>query len=233
MHDNSLLLEALSGFARTLLTPYDVDAVLTDLSAKLTEVLGLAGSGVTLASEGKLRFATAFPPDFEELERVQQDTQAGPCVSAYRTGQPVVVADLRSQEEVWPRYTPVAARVGVLAVAGIPLRLQDHAVGALNLYHAQPRDWTASDLATAGVMADMATGYLINASKLDQQEQLNRHLQHALDSRIVIEQAKGVVANAHHVSMDEAFARIRNHARAHNATVHTVAAAIASLGLRI
>jgi AmiR/NasT family two-component response regulator len=82
-------------------------------------------------------------------------------------------------------------------------------------------------------MADMATGYLINASKLDQQEQLNRHLQHALDSRIVIEQAKGVVANAHHVSMDEAFARIRNHARAHNATVHTVAAAIASLGLRI
>src|SRR4051812_29837203 len=152
MHDSSLLLEALSGFARTLLTPYDVDFVLTDLSAKLTEVLGLAGSGVTLASEGKLQFATAVPPEFEELERVQQSTQAGPCVSAYQTGQPVVVADLRTREEVWPRYTPVAARVGVLAVAGIPLRLQDHAVGALDLYHAQPRDWTASDLAAAGVM---------------------------------------------------------------------------------
>ena len=112
------------------------------------------------------------------------------------------------------------------------MHLEERNVGALNLYSTSVRPWTERDLAAATVMADMATAYLINASVYDKQKRLAEQLPQALDSRVVIEQAKGVLANEHDISVDEAFERIRKHARAHGATVQTVAEAVVDVGLR-
>jgi len=104
---------------------------------------------------------------------------------------------------------------------------------ALNLYSREPRDWSEEDITVAGVMADMATGYIVNASKLVQQRQLNTQLQHALDSRVVIEQAKGITAQRCGITVEEAFQRIRHHARSHNNTLRSVADAIVHAGLQV
>ena len=113
------------------------------------------------------------------------------------------------------------------------MRLTGSAFGALNLYGAGEREWPEDDIAAAVVMADMATNYLINASQMRQQDRLNEQAQRALDSKAIIEQAKGIVANQHDTTVDHAFNRIRTHARHHNVTVRSVAEAIVHLGMRI
>jgi GAF domain-containing protein len=233
-YDHGLFLQTLSRFTRTLLTPYDVDAVLAELAEPLTGVLGLTGSGVALATEGSLQTVTATPPQLLDLEHLQRDTHTGPCAQAVQTGTVVTVADLRKEPaDRWPAYHATAERLGMIAVAGIPLRLNNQTLGALNMYDDHPREWSPADIEAATVMADMATGYLINASKLHQQQQLNQQLQSALDSRAIIEQAKGVIATADGISVNDAFERIRRHARKHNASVQDAAAAIVNLGMRI
>ena len=113
------------------------------------------------------------------------------------------------------------------------MRLADEVIGALDLYAAEPRDWSDDDMAAAGVLADMATGLLVNASKLQQHQQLNDQLHRALESRIVVEQAKGIIANARGIWPDTAFQVIRRHARSHNTSLRTVAEAIVTVGLRV
>lgn len=145
----------------------------------------------------------------------------------------VAVADLEKERDRWPEYCAVAERLRLVSVAGIPMRLGDNAVGALNLYDTAPRLWSPEDLAAAVVMADVATNYLISSSKLKQEQQLNDQLQHALDSKAVIEQAKGVVAYARDTTIDQAFDLIRGHARSNNVSVRSVAESIVHLSLRV
>lgn len=233
MYDRDLLVSELSGFTRTLLRPYDLDVALEDLAERVTDVLRLAGSGVSLVENDRLTYATAVPARVARVEQAQDESQNGPCMRAYRMREVVAVPDLRMHTEEWSAYCAAAQQVGVLAVAGIPMQFEDTMVGALNLYADGVRDWTAADLAVAQVLADMATGYLINASQLSQQQQLNEQLQRALDSRVVIEQAKGVVAATHGTSIDQAFQLIRQHARSHNASLRAVAEAVVHVGLKL
>jgi GAF domain-containing protein len=233
MYDHKLYLRTLSEFTRVLLTPYDIHAALVELADRVTHVLDLRGSGVSLAQGGRLEFDTGNKVDIAALEQVQQDTQSGPCVDAFHTGAPVVVADLTAETRRWPRYCQVAQQLGISAVASIPMRLDGQAVGAFNLYARGVRVWEPQDVAAAIVMADMATAYLINASHHHQQEQLAEQLQQALDARLLIEQAKGMLAARHQISPDQAFERLRHHARDRRAKVHAVAQAIVELGLDI
>ncbi|GAB3763517.1 GAF domain-containing protein [Nocardioides ginsengisegetis] len=233
MPDRRMFLQALSDFAHALIAPYDVEVVLGELTGHVTAVLGLAGSGVSLVQDGQLHFANAVNPAAIDLEQAQHDHRTGPCLDAIRTGEVVAIADLTDLGERWPEYVAVARRHGVSSVAGIPLTLVDATVGALDLYSHEPREWSAEELLTARVFADMATAYLVNASKLDQQRQLTEQLQRALDQRVVIEQAKGITAHAHGTGVDTAFALIRRHARDHNASVRVVAEAIVHAGLRV
>jgi GAF domain-containing protein len=233
VHDPSRFLKTLSEFARTLVSAYEVDTVLAGLTEQVSAVLALCSSGVTLDHDQKHRLVTALSPAAEALEQCQFEHRRGPCLEAYRTGKIVLVADLRNEVQRWPEYAAVAARHGVVAVAGIPLRLVDDTVGALNLYADQAREWSAEDIAAAGVLGDMATSYVINASKLDQQRQLNHQLKEALSSRIIIEQAKGITANAHQATVDVAFELMRRHARNHNTSLQRVAEAIVHAGLRV
>ena len=231
-HDESLYLKTLAEFTKTLLTSYDVDTMLGELTARLTGVLQLAGSGVSLARDGRLAFVMGLPERVVALEEEQIARQDGPCVESYRRSEVIAVDDLAAHGERWPHYAQVAEQVGIRAVAGIPMTLEDQRVGALNLYSTDVRAWSPRDLSAAQVMAHMATAYLINASMYENKRRLSEQLQQALDSRVVIEQAKGVLANEHGIGMDEAFERIRRHARSHGATVRAVSEAVVRVGLR-
>jgi len=233
MYDQTLFLHTLSRFAVVLPAHYDLEAALSELTESVTAVLGLSGSGVTMADEGRLRFVTAVSQASGDLERIQEEQQAGPCRDAYDTGEAVRVSDVRAESARWPEFAETAAHVGVAGVAGIPMRLADQIIGALNLYSPKPREWSDEDIAVAGVLADVATSYVVNASKLHQQEQLSEQLQHALESRVVIEQAKGITAQQSSVSVDQAYQLMRRHARSNNASLRTVAEAIVAVGLQV
>lgn len=233
MYDHSLFLRTVSEFSGRLLTPYDVDAVLKDLMARLVDVFDLAGAGMALAEDGELRSTVGFPARVDALEQIQNAEQAGPCVEAFRTGEVLAFPDLDRCADQWPAYCEAARARGLGSAVGIPLRLIGQSVGAVDLYATGRREWPEEDLEAAVVLADMVTAYLINASKLRQQEQLTEQLQQALESRTVIEQAKGVIAARNGVSIDEAFELIRRHARSHHVTVRGVADAIVTMGLEI
>ena len=232
-YDRKLFFHTLSRFAVVLPVRYDLQATLSELTESVTKVLGLSGSGVTMAEDGRLRFVTAVSDASAELERTQEKWRASPCWHAFETGEVVRVSDVRLESARWPEFSEAATRLNVAGVAGIPMRLADKVVGALNLYAAEPRDWADADVAVASVLADVATSYVVNASKLRQQEQLSEQLQEALESRIVIEQAKGITAQQHAVSVDEAYQRMRRHARANNASMRVVAEAIVAVGLEV
>jgi GAF domain-containing protein len=233
MYDRPLFLQTLSRFAVVLPAHYDLESALSELTESATQVLGLSGSGVTMAEEGRLRFITAVNEASEELERNQEQQQAGPCRDAYETGEVVRITDVRLESTRWPEFSATATRLNIAGVAGIPMRLADQVIGALNLYAPQPREWSDEDMAVAKVLADVATSYVVNASNLRQQEQLSEQLQQALESRIVIEQAKGITSQRNAITIDEAYHLIRGHARSNNASLRTVSEAIVAVGLRV
>ena len=233
IYDQPLFLQTLSRFAVVLPARYDLEDALTELTESVTAVLGLSGSGVTIAEEGQLRFVTAVSPAARELERIQESQQAGPCRDAYDKGEVVRVTDVRLEATRWPEFTATATRLGVAGAAGIPMRLDDQIIGTLNLYAPAPRKWSDEAIAVAVVLADVATSYVVNASKLRQQQQLSEQLQQALESRVVIEQAKGITAQQHSLTIDQAYQRMRRHARRNNASLRVVAEAIVAVGLRV
>jgi len=233
VYDHALFLQTVSRFSGQLLEPYDVDEVLGDLMRAFTAVFDLAGAGLALAEEGELRRTTGFPDHVSALEQVEQEHQAGPCVEAFRSGEVFVLEDLGQYADRWPAYCRAAEDLGLTGVVGVPLRLSGNHVGAVDLYSSRARPWPRDDLHAAQVLAHMVTAFLVNASKLRQQEQLTEQLQQALDSRTLIEQAKGIVAESKRISVDEAFELIRRHARSRRVTVRAVSEAIVGLGLRL
>jgi GAF domain-containing protein len=232
VYDHTLFVQTLSAFTHTLLTPYDTQTMLEELTERVSAVFDLTGSGVMLAVEGHLTLASAVPTAVADLERVEEDLESGPSWEAFRAGSPVTVADLGAHQHGWGRLREEAERLGLRSVAVVPMRLGEWRVGTLGLYAGEPREWPEEDVAAATALADMATGYLVNASKLRQQEQLAEQLQTALDTRVVIEQAKGMVAAAEGITVDEAFARIRRYARDRNLLLRAVAQQVVSEGLR-
>ena len=233
VYDQQLFLQTLSRFAKVLPAHYDVETALEELTESVTAVLGLFGSGVTMTGDGRLRFVTAVSEAAGELERIQEDQQSGPCQDAFDTGGVIRVTDVRLESAKWPEFAAAATRLGVAGVAGIPMRLADEVVGALNMYAAEPREWSEDDIAVACVLADVATSYVINASKIRQQQQLSEQLQQALESRVVIEQAKGITAQLRRVTVDQAYLLMRGHARSNNASMRVVAEAIVAVGLQV
>ena len=235
MHDESLFLQTLSRFAVVLPARYDLSDALSELTESVTAVLGLSGAWVTMADNGQLSFLTLVSKDSAAMARdhAQLHPFPCPCQDAYTSGEVVRVSDVREESARWPAFSASATRLSIAGVAAIPMRLADLTIGALNLYAPEPREWSDEDIAVAAVLADMATSYVVNASKLLQQQQLSEQLQHALDSRVVIEQAKGIVSQRRAISVDQAYQLIRSHARRNNATLRSVAEAIVGVGLRV
>ncbi len=224
-------MQTLSEFVATLVEDFTVSDVLHDLAERATAVVGADSAGVCLQHDGHLRFVTALDERCSRLERVQESEQAGPCVDALRADKVVAVADLAAAPG-WGGYGRAAREAGIAAIAGIPMRLGGQKIGTLNLYSNTRRDWSEEDLDAARVLADIASSYVINASKLAKQRRLNEQLQEALNSRVVIEQAKGILAAERGISVDEAFELLRRHARSYRTSLRSVAEAVVSLGLR-
>jgi GAF domain-containing protein len=232
--DLDALLQTLERFAATLTRDYAIDDVLRELAEQVAVVVGVMGAGVILVRRGELAHAVAPLDAIAHLERVVEDQQTGPCVDVLRSRQPVMVSDLTDAEfgRRWPEYVAQAEAGGIRAVAVVPMFTGNQILGVLGLYDSRRRTWTDEDLRAARVLADTASSYLVHSVELDQERTTNAQLQTALTSRILIEQAKGVLAEARGIGVDEAFQVLRKHSRDHNALIHDVAAAVVNLHLR-
>ncbi len=226
------LLDSLAAFAQLLAAGSPIADVLHDLAERVTHLLGLRGCGVSLLQAGRLTFVTAHNEDLAYLEQIQEELQVGPCVDAARSGKYIIIENLAAHTGTWPEYVARAEPSGINAIASLPIRGGDEPLGALTLYESGRHEWLHEELDVSRVFADLAAGYLLGASKLDQQRRLAEQLQEALDSRIVIEQAKGIIVASRHVSIDDAFKILRKHANDHHAGLHATAEAVVKLGLR-
>jgi GAF domain-containing protein len=222
------LIDSLERFAATLTGGYGIGDVLHNLTEEMAESLDLTGAGVTLIHDGRQRFVTAAVDAIASLERVQEDWQRGPCIDAAASAGPVAVPDIAAEDvhDRWLAYARAAETAGIQAVAGIPMVAEGEVIGAVNLYDSRPRSWSAEDLRIAAIFASIATGYLAHASAAQQQQRTSEQLQQALNTRLIIEQAKGVLATQREISVDDAFQILRKYARDHKARIHDVCRAV-------
>lgn len=221
VHDQ--LYVALQAFAATIAGDYDVSDVLHRVCDHLVDVVGGAGAGVSvLDGAGQVRFAAATSTAVVAIERCQEDAQDGPCAEALRTGDPVVIDDVCGDGR-WPAYCEAVQANGMRAVLAVPLVVRNDRIGAVDVYDVDGRRWSDDDVAAATVLAQMATAYVIRANATAAVERVNEQLQQALESRVVIEQAKGRLAGERGIAVDDAFELIRSYARSHNETVRAVA----------
>ena len=200
--------------ADTLVADFDLIEFLHNLAEHTAAVSNAASVGLMLADEDEqLHYMAASTESARHLELFQVQHSEGPCLDCYRTGQPVTIADLRVEDSRWPAFTPRAYEAGVRSVHAFPMRLRDRVIGALNIFDEDPMPFRADDIKVVQALADVATIAIIQERAISRAETLTEQLQGALNSRIVIEQAKGMVAQQNGVGVDEAFERLRGQAR--------------------
>ena len=157
------------------------------------------------------------------LELFEIQAQEGPCLDCYRAGEPITNRDLTAEGGRWPRFAPEAVAAGFHSVHALPMRLRGSIIGALNLFHVEPGGMRGADVEAAQAFADIATIAILQHRAALEAQVLNEQLNHALNSRILIEQAKGMVAEREGLDMERSFAMLRNHARNHNLRLVDVA----------
>jgi len=224
MAREQLLGRTLVELADTLVDDFDVVELLTLVTDRCVEVLDVAAAGIMLAApDGTLRVMASSSDAMRLLELFELQSEQGPCLDCYRTGRAVVNEDLMMTNGRWPRFEVEAIGAGFHAVHALPMRLRGTVIGALNLFHLQPGRMDEPDVAAAQAFADMATIALIQHRSVRDAQIVNEQLQNALNSRIVIEQAKGMVAERAGLDMAAAFSMLREHARVNNLRLADVA----------
>lgn len=211
--------------ADTLIDEFDLIEFLQLLASRTADLLDASPVGLLLADQrGRLEFMAASDENVKLLELFQVQNQEGPCLDAFRTGTPVVNADLTEAQGRWPRFAPRAVQAGFRSVHAFPLRLRAERIGAMNVFSASVGGRLAeTDVQIVQALADVASIGLLQERAIKRGELLTEQLQGALNSRITIEQAKGALAQARGISVDEAFTVIRAHARNHNLRLGEVA----------
>jgi transcriptional regulator with GAF, ATPase, and Fis domain len=223
------LAEAFVALADTLVDDFDVVDFLHELTVRCAQVLSVSAAGVLLADQrGALRVVAASTEQTRLLELLQSQTDQGPCPECFHTGRPVAVADLAAPAVAtrWPRFVAEARQIGFASVHALPMRLRTDVIGALNLFHTKARALADETVRLAQALADVATIGLLQARAIRQRETLAEQLQSALNSRVAIEQAKGVIAERRQVDMDQAFTLLRTSARSRNRRLADVARAV-------
>ncbi len=233
MVDRTALLAAFDEYATALLRPsYDIGNVLYRLTDQVVAVLGIDGAGVSISRHEVLSFLTATDVDVAVIEEFQATTGHGPCQEAFRTGRQVRIDDL-TQDDPREGFREAALARGFGAVAALPMPVHDNRIGALELYCREPHAWTDAELSVAQLLANMASGYVLNNIELSETRTLAEQLQRALDSRIIVEQAKGVLGGRHGMSPNEAFSLLRDHARDTSSPLHEVCTSVVAGELRL
>jgi GAF domain-containing protein len=203
--------------ADTLVDDFDIVDLLVLVAERCVELLDASAAGLLLADgRGVLHLMAATSEQTEMVELFQIQNDEGPCLECFRSGLPVLVPDLSAEAERWPRFAPVAGDAGFRAAHALPLRLRSNTLGALNLFRAEQGRLSRPDVTTAQALADIATIAILQHRAVSQAQELNNQLGQALNSRIVIEQSKGMIAQQLSLDMDEAFSMLRHHARSHH-----------------
>jgi transcriptional regulator with GAF, ATPase, and Fis domain len=222
------LAEAFVEAADTLVDDFDVIEFLHTLAQRCVTLLEIDAAGLMLADQrGTLHATAASAENARLLELFELQTDAGPCLDAFRTGEPIVNADLHANEHRWPRFAEAAEAAGYVSVHALPLRLRSTVIGALNLFCAQLGSLSEEDIRTGQALADVATIGILAQRNLQQAELLTTQLQTALNSRVIIEQAKGVLAERHQITVDEGFRLLREYSRSRNRLLSDVARDVA------
>jgi GAF domain-containing protein len=221
------LVNAFVRLADTLVADYDVVELAQQLVEDCVALLGASAAGLLLSDPtGGLTVLASTSEQARIVELFQLQSAAGPCLDCYQSGEQVHVSDLALDGHQWPAFSTQAQSEGFLAVSAIPLRLRDERIGALNLFRTYAGPLSAEDLALAQALADVATIGIVHQRLFVQSAEINVQLQTALTTRIVIEQAKGILAERSGLSMDDAFRQLRANARTTRRQLRDVAHAV-------
>lgn len=218
------LVDAFVSLADTLVADYDVIDLLVTLSELTCDLFDATDAGILLAgADGGLSVAASSSDRSRLIGLMQVGAGEGPCLEAYTSGEIVSVHGWPAVYARWPQFAPLASELGYESVLAVPLRLRDTRLGSLNLFF--DRDATAlpADVKVARGLADVATISILHERTLAETADTRDQLQRALDSRVLIEQAKGIIAQSQNVDMDEAFRRLRARARASRARISETA----------
>ena len=217
MTRESVLARTMVELADNLVDDFDIVDVLTLLADRCVEVLDASTAGIMLGGpDRQLQLMTSSNEAMRVVELFELQSAEGPCWDCFYTGRPVVNHDLTTAHERWPNFAPVAVAAGFLGSDAIPMRLRGNVIGALNLFRTERGSLSDDDVTVAQALADVATIAILQNRTSVMATEVNAQLSAALTSRIVIEQAKGIIAERRRVSIDAAFAALRRHARDHN-----------------
>ena len=226
MQSESGLVDTLVALADTLVDDFDIVDLLTLLADRCVELFEVSAAGVMLATpDGELRVIASSSEAMRIVELYELQAQEGPCPDSYRTGLAVVHESLADTSGRWPAFAPVALEAGFRSVQAVPMRLRGNLIGALNLFRQDEGRLDDTDLFAAQALADVATIAVLQHRTMLEAQVLNEQLNHALDSRVVIEQAKGVLGERAGLTMEDAFVRLRRYARNRNLRLGDVAVA--------
>jgi transcriptional regulator with GAF, ATPase, and Fis domain len=219
-----LLARTFVDLADTLVADFDVVDFLHTLAQRSTELLDASAAGIMLVDRhGDLQVMASSTEEARLLELYELQRDEGPCPECFRSGTPVARADLSAMRASWPAFTDRLEQLGFHSAQALPMRLRSETIGVLNLFRARPGQLTESDLWIGQAMAHVATVGLIQERAIAARELLAEQLQTALNSRILLEQATGVLAERAGVSMDQAFQAMRRHARSHSTRLREIA----------
>lgn len=226
------LVDTFVTLADTLVVGYDVVDLLQTLVEACADLLDASAAGLMLAdSRGELSVVASTSEKSRLVELMQLSSGNGPCVESFSAGQLVMIDDIETVASQWPEFYREAHEQGFRAVHAVPLRLRGSVLGTLNLFLTQTGRLTAEDASVAQGLADVATIGILQERAARENDIARDQLQHALNSRVVIEQAKGVVAQTKSVDMDAAFNMLRQHARSNNLNLRDVAEQVVSRSL--
>ena len=227
MADQQLLVETLVGLADTLVDTYDVIDFMQTLAERSVELLDVSAAGIMLAdNEGRLRHAACSSEQMRLVELFELQVEEGPCFDAFDNQRAVRSATAEDVAARWPDFAEHVREGGFVAVSAVPMRLRGQAIGALNLFSSDSGALGDEDLGAAQAMADIATIGIIQERLIHDQHILTGQLEGALTSRVLIEQAKGVVAERNQIDVDQAFLDVRHFARNTNRRLTDVARGI-------
>lgn len=213
--------------ADTLVADFDLVEFLHQLTVRSQQILEVDAVGLLLAdNQGGLNVMAASSEQAQVLELFQLQHAEGPCLDTYRTGHALSCPDLTSETTRWPHFTREAIAAGFVAVHALPMRLREEVIGGLNLFTSTAGPLDAELLAVGQALADVATIGLLHERAMRNNDLLAEQLQTALNSRLAIEQAKGILAERADITVGEAFTRLRAYARNHNLKLHDLAQAV-------
>jgi transcriptional regulator with GAF, ATPase, and Fis domain len=222
--DADLLSDTFVELADTMVADFDVIDFLQLLTDRSVTLLSASAAGVMLADpRGELRVAASSNEAAGLLDLFQIQNEEGPCLDCFRSGQPVTATDLGGPSPRWPQFAAAATENGFQTVQALPMRLRDQVIGALNLFRVVPGPFDPGDLRLGQALADVATIGLLHERNVRRSDVVAEQLQGALNSRVIIEQAKGKLAERLGLDMDRAFTVLRDYARNSNQRLTDVA----------